>query len=110
MCEEVAPLSSIESIFWWKIPPDNTSDFLIKVDDAINDMCEKVGIERGEISYSSHLGQNYVIRYMDHLTSEYEIVPDGYLVAYKNLKIFNFLSRKNFKEMFPDINPDKEYI
>lgn len=110
MLEDVESISSLESVFWWKIPPNNTSDFLIKVDDAINDMCEKVGIERGEIRYSSHLGQNYVIRCMDYIISEYEIIPDGYLIAYPNLKIFSFLSRKMFHDMFPDINPNKEYI
>lgn len=110
MLEEVESISSLESVLWWKIPSDNTSDFLTKAQELVKEMAEKLGISKSSLGFSYHLGINYVVRYMDHLTTEYEIIPDGYLIAYPNLKIFNFLSRKTFHDMFPDINPNKEYI
>ena len=110
MIEELESISSLESVLWWKIPPDNTSDFLIKVQELVEEMAEKLGISKSSLGFMYHLGINYVILYRDHITAEYEIIPDGYLVAYPNLKMFNFLSSKMFHDRFPDINPNKEYI
>lgn len=110
MLEDAEPISSLEPVLWWKIPPENTSDFLIKVQELVEEMAEKLGISKSSLGFMYHLGTNYVIRYMDHITTEYSIIPDGYLIAYPNLKIFSFLSSKTFHEMFPDVNTNKEYI